>query len=258
MAQGARPQRAAGSLAAHRRGPRDPRQLREGSRVGRSRAHDVGRGDGDHRRRQPLHDREVRPRPHRGLFPDPRLFHGVLRRGRSLSLPDRRRAPFVLRLVLRPSAVVSPDLRRADRRTRVRGMVLLQLHHLLGHKHLDDAHPRRPLHDRGTLQRHEARQRLSRLLREHEGRGLVGAPQARHGCRLGARDELRHFQGVPPRQSRSLLHRLREKVHRPPHTGALRRARGQGCLRRGAHATRERPCAVRQRRQRRVEDGRVG
>lgn len=42
----------------------------------------------------PLHDREIWPRSHRGLLADPRLLHGLLWRWRSLSVAHRRQRPF--------------------------------------------------------------------------------------------------------------------------------------------------------------------
>ena len=106
-AAGARPGR---RLGVDRRGRREAPRLPERARPGRLRALELGRGQRDRRRGQRLHHQEVRPGPRHRLLADSGDVDGQLRRRQPLPEPDRRRVHELLRLVLRPAAVVSPQI----------------------------------------------------------------------------------------------------------------------------------------------------
>ena len=78
----------------------------EQARPRRLRARDLGRGQRDHRRGQRLHGENLRARSRVRLLADPGDVDGELRRRLALSVAARRRLHVVLRLVLRPAAVL--------------------------------------------------------------------------------------------------------------------------------------------------------
>ena len=112
VARGARCTPAAGRRlglrSSRRRCP--PQSYQERARPGRLRALQLGRGQRDDRRGQHPHDQAARAGPHHRLLADPGDVHGQLRRGQPLPVADRRRLHELLRLVLRPAAVVSPQV----------------------------------------------------------------------------------------------------------------------------------------------------
>ena len=107
VARGARHEEAGGRLGLDRGGPREARRLHEEARARRLRARELGRGHRDHRRGQRLHCQDLRARPRVRLLADPGHVDGLLRRGLALSLAARRRVHVLLRLVLRPAAVLA-------------------------------------------------------------------------------------------------------------------------------------------------------
>ena len=109
--------------------------------------------------------------------------------------------PLLLRLVRGPSALLAAGLRRPDRRAGVRRLVQRRLPDDLGDEPADDAHARRPLHDRGALPRPEGRRRLARLRRAHQVRRPLAGRRA--GQRRGAGD------GDGPRDPEGVLRRAR-------------------------------------------------
>ncbi len=139
-------------LGRHRRGSRQGRSLQADPRPRRLRPRQVGRGRGDHRRRQRLYGKAIRARPHRRLLADPGHVHGLLRRRQPLPVADRRRLHELLRLVLRPAAGLAADLGRADRRAGERRLVQLDVPHPVGLERAADAHAGRPFLYRGPLQ----------------------------------------------------------------------------------------------------------
>jgi hypothetical protein len=72
------------------------------------------------------------PGPGVRLLADPGDVDGLLCRGLALSQPDGRHLHVVLRLVLRPAAVLAADLGRADRRSGIRRLVQFGLPDPLG------------------------------------------------------------------------------------------------------------------------------
>ena len=85
VARGADAAGAGGGLGIHRREPGEAGQLHQGARPRRLRARHLGRGDGDHRRRQCLHGEDLRAGPHLRLLADPGHVDGLLCGG--LALP---------------------------------------------------------------------------------------------------------------------------------------------------------------------------
>jgi hypothetical protein len=122
----------------------DPEKARRGiqerPRQGRPGALDVGRGRRDRRRRARLHRQALGPGPHRRLLADPGDVAGVLRLGRPLPRAHRRPDALVLRLVRRPAQRLAADVRRPDRRPRVRRLVGRGLPHHVGLERPDDPH----------------------------------------------------------------------------------------------------------------------
>ena len=196
LACGAPCARPGGRVDVDRRGRREAPRLPERARPGRLRALELGRGQRDRRRRQRLYDQEVRPGPRRRLLADPGDVDGQLCGGQPLPEPDRRRVHELLRLVLRPAAVVPADLGRADRRARVGRLVQLQFHHCLGLQRAADAHARRALLHRGPLQGHQDRRGDARLFRGRQAGRHLDAPEAGHRRRGGDGDGPRDPEGV--------------------------------------------------------------
>ena len=152
------------------------RRLQDGARQGRPGPRDVGRGGRDHRRGPRLHGQALGPGPDRRLLADPGDVAGLLRLGRALPRAHRRPDAVLLRLVRRPAQRLAADVRRPDRRARVRRLVGRRLPDHVGLQRPDDAHPGRALDDRGALPRPEGRRRRPRLRREREVRRRVGQP----------------------------------------------------------------------------------
>ncbi len=205
LARGAPGARPGGRVGVDRRGRCDAPRLPEGARPGRLRALELGRGQRDHRRRQRLHDQEARSRPRDRLLADPGDVDGQLCGGQPLPEPHRRRVHELLRLVLRPAAVVAADLGRADRRARIGRLVQLELHHRVGLQRAADAHARRALLHRGPLQGHQDGRGDARLLRGRQAGRHLDAPEAGHRRRGGDGDGPRDPEGVllPRRRRRS-------------------------------------------------------
>ena len=157
--------------------------------------------------------------------------------GIALPEPDRRRLHELLRLVLRPAAGEPAGLGRTDRRARIGRLVQLQLHHRLGLERAADAHARRPLLHRGSLQGHEDRGGDARLFRSRQARRHLDEPQAGH--RRGGRDGdgPRDPEGVllsRHRRAQRLFRRLRAPLHRHADAGD---AQGAHAARRRSHHT---------------------
>ena len=199
--------------------------------LGRIHPLDVGRGQRDHRRGERLHDQEARPRSRDRLFPDPRDVDGVLRRRQPLPVADRRRLHELLRLVLRPAAVVAADVGRADRRARIRRLVQLDVHHGVGQQRPADAHARRALLHRGPLQGREDRRGHARLRRGLEARGPVAPSDAGHRRRARDGDGARDPEGVPRRPAVGLLPGLLPALQRHADAREARQARQPVCRR---------------------------
>ena len=151
----------------------ETRDLHEQARPRRLRARDLGRGHRDHRGGQCLHREKARSRPRHRLLADPGDVDGVLCRGLALSVAARRRVHVVLRLVLRPAAVQSADLGRADRRARERRLVQFGLPHSVGLECPADPHARCALLYRSALSRRQERGDLA---------GLFGSLEILRSC----------------------------------------------------------------------------
>ena len=190
------------------------------ARPRRFRARDLGRGHRDHRGRQRLHREETRPRPRHRLLADPGDVDGLLRRRLALSVAARRRLHVVLRLVLRPAAVLAADLGRADRRSRKRRLVQFRLPDPVGLERSADPHARRAFLHRGALSRRQERRHLSGLFGSLEIRRSVDLGEAGH--RRGARhgDGPRHPARVLSRPAGRVFRGLCPAVHRHADAGA--------------------------------------
>jgi hypothetical protein len=207
------------------RAGRGRRRLPGRARPRRLRALLVGRGDRADRRRDRAHDRRARSRPGRRLHADPRDVTRVVHVGHALSQPDRRPHDHVLRLVRGPAAGVAADVRRPDRRARVRGLVGRELPDHLGHEPADHAHAGRALHDRGALPRPEGRGRLARLQRPRQVRRRLAARPAGHRRGAGDGDGPRAAQGVLGRPHHAAFCRLQPALHGPAAARDARPAR---------------------------------
>ena len=84
---------------------------------------DLGRSERDYRRLERSYHQDLGTGSRRRLLAYPGDVDGVLRFRGALSQPDRRHAAFLLRLVLRPAAIESADLGRADRRAGIGRLV---------------------------------------------------------------------------------------------------------------------------------------
>ena len=214
--RGARAPRGPGrGLGLDRRGPRKGAGLQVAARQRGLPALELGRGDGDDRRRPRPHDPPLRPRPDRRLLADPGDVDGLLRCRDPLPLADRRGQPLLLRLVCRPAPGLAADVGRSDRRAGVGGLVELLLPDAVGLQHPADADAGRPLHDRGALPRAEGRGDLPRLRRPHQVRRPLAARARRYRRRPGDGDGARDPQGVLPRAAGTPLPGLRPPLHRP-------------------------------------------
>ena len=115
-----------------RPGRREGDGVQEGAWQGRPRPRHVGRGRRDRRRRARLHRQALGARPDRRLLAHPGDVAGLLRLRVALPRARRRSDALVLRLVRRPAERLAPDVRRPDRRARVRGLVGRRLPHHVG------------------------------------------------------------------------------------------------------------------------------
>ena len=161
----------------------------------------------------------------------------------------------LLRLVRGPTSRLAADLGRPDRCARVRGLVELVLHDPLGLEHPPDPDSGRALHDRGSIQGPEGHRRLARLRRAHQVRGSLAAGQGRHRRRPGDGHGPRGPEGVLRRARGAVLPRLRAPLHGHADARLAARARRRLGGRRHVPAL---GGPRRHRRQRGVEDGRLG
>ena len=244
-----RPRRGVGG---DRRGSREGAQLQGAARQGRLRARLVGRGRRSDLGRARAHDPPLRARPGRGLLADPGDVDGLLFRRHAVPVADRRGLPELLRLVRRPAARLAAGLGRPDRRARVGRLVELRLRDALGLEHPADAHARCALHDRGALPGPEGRRRLARLRRPHEVRRPLAAGGGRLGRRARDGDGPRDPEGALRRAAGAVLRALRAREHRP----AVPRHAARAGRRLGRRPLPARVRPRRDRRERRVEDGR--
>ena len=205
VARGAQEPRSGGGVGIDRGRPGQVALVQVGARHGRIRALALGRGRGDRRGRERLHDPQVRPRSHRRLLPDSGDVDGVVRRRQPLPVAHRRRLHELLRLVLRPAAVESANLGRADRRPGIGRLVQLDLHHGVGVERAPDAHARCPFLHRGPIQGREDRRRHSGLFGSRQARGPVAASYSRHGRGARDGDGPRDPEGVPSRAAVRVL-----------------------------------------------------
>ena len=192
------------------------------ARHGRIRARRMGRGERDRRRRQRVHDPQVRAGPRGRLLAHPGDVDDLLRSRRALPVADRRHLHELLRLVLRPPALEPADLGRADRRARVGRLVQLHLPDRVGLERAADAHAGRALLHRGALQGRQGGGHHPRLRRGVQARRPVAASQAGHRCGAGDGDGPRDPEGVLLRPAVGLFRRLRAPLHRPAAAGAAR------------------------------------
>ena len=199
-----------------RRRQSEVRRLQANARPRRLRAHQMGRSERDHRRREHLHRQDTRPRPHHRLLADPRDVDGLLRRGLALPVAHRRRLHVVLRLVLRPAGVEPADLGRTDRRSRKRRLVQLGLPDPVGLERPPDAHARRAFLFRGPLQGHQERRHLPRLQRSVEILRPLAVGAAGHGRGAGDGLRPRDPERIPRQVADAVLHGLRPQIHRLP------------------------------------------
>ena len=123
-----------------------PRWLRAGR---------LGGDHGDDRRRERLHNTRAWTGPRHGLFADPRHVDDFVRRRQPVPVASWRHPPELLRLVLRPAAVLAADLGRADRRAGIGRLVQRGFPARLGLQRADDARARRTLLFGGALSRRQ-------------------------------------------------------------------------------------------------------
>ncbi len=206
-------------------GPGARQALQGRARPGRLRARRLGYGDRNHRRRQRVHDQEVRARPPDRLFPDSGHVHGQLCRRGPLPEPAGRRLPELLRLVLRSAAGQPAGLGRTDRRAGIGRLVQLDLPHGVGLQRAPDPHARRALLYRSPLQGHQDRGRVQRLRRNGQVRRHLAGAQAGHRRRAGHGHGPRDPEGIPPVGRVDLFPPVRAPLHRHAHAGAAERAR---------------------------------
>ena len=209
VARGARDAHAGRRLGVDRRGSEEARGLHQQARPRRLRARDLGRSDRDHRRRQRLYGEEARSGSRHRLLADPGHVDGVLRGRLALSVAARRRLHVVLRLVLRPAAVLAADLGRADRRSRKRRLVQFRLPDPVGLERPADAHARRAFLHRGALSRRQERRDLPGLFGSLEIRRSLDFGEAGHRRRARHGDGPRHPARVLSRSSGRIFRGLR-------------------------------------------------
>ena len=160
-----------------------------------------------------------------GFSPIPAMSMVSYAAGQPLPVADRRRVHELLRLVLRPAAVLAADLGRADRRAGIRRLVQLDVHHGVGQQRAADPHARRAFLHRGPLQGREDRRGHARLRRGLEARRPVAAPEAGHRRRARDGDGPRDPEGIPPRAAVGLLPGLLPPIQRHADAGEARQAR---------------------------------
>ena len=206
MAQIARDQVADRSLGRAAAGSGRAQQLRQGTRKGRFRSRQLGRGERDHRSCECIHGADARPGQDHRVFTDTGDVDGQLRGRNPLSEFAGRRLHVVLRLVLRSSAGVADDLGRANRCSGERGLVQLRLSDPLGIECAANSNSGRAFLYRSAVSRNKIGRDLPGLLRSRQIR--------RHLAECEARDRRRAGDGLRPCHSARVPRRPRSGVFR--------------------------------------------
>jgi len=182
----------------HHAGPGQNPQLQAGTRQRRVYPFKLEGAEPADCRRQRLDHQKLRPGPRGGLFADPGDVDGLLRRRHPVSVAARRHLPELLRLVLRPSPRLANDLGRADRRSRVRRLVQLQLYYRLGLQRPADPNPGRPLLYGSALQGHQNHRDYPGLFGGSQAQRPVAGAETGYRQRAGHGDGPRDPQNVSP------------------------------------------------------------
>ena len=174
--------------------------------------------------------KKIRPRPRHRLLADPGDVDGVLRRRLALSLAARRRVHVVLRLVLRPAAVLAADLGRADRRSRKRRLVQLGLPDPVGLQCSADPHARRAFLHRSALSRRQERRDLARLFARPRNSRTSGSPEAGTDAALAMAMGHVILKEFYLESAGAIFRGLCPPIHRHADAGAAGEAGRHGCV----------------------------